>query len=181
MPALVSSPVVRIAARRVPADVVRVENCPELLRHLAAVPDPRGRRGRRHRLVGVLGVAVCAVLAGARSLAAIGEWAADAPGRVLTAVGVGPDPLTGVVRAPGESTVRRVLAGIDADALDTAIGAWLQELSPPPSTPPVEPPTPRAPWRAVALDGKTLRGTGAAGEQVHLLAVMDHASGAVLN
>jgi hypothetical protein len=31
----------------------------------------------------VLGVAVCAVLAGARSLAAIGEWATDAPGPVL--------------------------------------------------------------------------------------------------
>ena len=41
----------------------------------------------------VLGVAVCAVLAGARSLAAIGEWAADAPGPVLAALGVRRDPL----------------------------------------------------------------------------------------
>jgi hypothetical protein len=31
----------------------------------------------------VLGVAVCAVLVGARSLAAIGEWASDAPARSL--------------------------------------------------------------------------------------------------
>ncbi|WP_239676313.1 hypothetical protein [Natronosporangium hydrolyticum] len=37
----------------------------------------------------------------------------------------------------------------------------------------IESPTPRTPWRAVALDGKTLRGTGVSGEQVHLLAVMD--------
>jgi hypothetical protein len=35
----------------------------------------------------VLAVAVAAVLAGARSLAAIGEWAADAPGPVLAALG----------------------------------------------------------------------------------------------
>jgi hypothetical protein len=36
----------------------------------------------------VLGVAVAAVLAGARSLAAIGEWTADAPAPVLAALGV---------------------------------------------------------------------------------------------
>lgn len=50
---------------------------------------------------------------------------------VLAAVGLRPNPITGVVRAPGESTVRRVLIGIDADVLDAAIGDGLQELSPP--------------------------------------------------
>ena len=45
----------------------------------------RHRRGRRHALGAVLAVAVAAVLAGGRYLAAIGEWAADAPGPVLTA------------------------------------------------------------------------------------------------
>jgi hypothetical protein len=30
----------------------------------AAVPDPRARRGARHRLAVILGLAVCAVLAG---------------------------------------------------------------------------------------------------------------------
>jgi hypothetical protein len=35
----------------------------------------------------MLAVAVAAVLAGAKSLAAIGEWAADAPGPVLAALG----------------------------------------------------------------------------------------------
>jgi hypothetical protein len=99
----------------------------------------------------VLAVAIAAVLAGARSLAAIGEWADDAPGQVLAALGVRRDPLTGTWRPPGEATVRRVLARIDADALDRAIGAWLAAQQPPP------PPTPR-PWRrAVAVDGKALR------------------------
>ncbi|HKO86644.1 MAG TPA: transposase family protein [Actinomycetota bacterium] len=36
-----------------------------MLDDLARIADPRHRRGRRHTLVGVLGVAVCAVLAGA--------------------------------------------------------------------------------------------------------------------
>jgi hypothetical protein len=49
-----------------------------LLPVLAAVPDPRARRGIRHRLAVILGLAVCAVLAGARSFTAIAEWAADA-------------------------------------------------------------------------------------------------------
>ena len=49
---------------------------PRLLDLLATVPDPRDPRGVRYPLAGVLAVAVTAVLAGARSFAAIGEWAA---------------------------------------------------------------------------------------------------------
>ncbi|HET8647281.1 MAG TPA: transposase family protein, partial [Vicinamibacteria bacterium] len=65
--------------------------------------DPRQRRGRRHALGVVLAVAVAAVLAGARSLVAIGEWAQDAPRPVLAALGVRRDPLTGAPTPPGES------------------------------------------------------------------------------
>ena len=45
---------------------------------LAAVPDARRRRGRRHELPGVLAIAACACLTGARSYVAISEWAAGA-------------------------------------------------------------------------------------------------------
>jgi hypothetical protein len=51
---------------------------PGLLAVLARVADPRHRRGVRHRLAVIMGLAVCAVLAGARSFTAIAEWAADA-------------------------------------------------------------------------------------------------------
>jgi DDE_Tnp_1-associated len=61
--------------------------CRSLLDDLAQFADPRHRRGRRHALGTVLAVAVAAVLAGAKSLTAIGEWAADAPGSVLAALG----------------------------------------------------------------------------------------------
>jgi hypothetical protein len=44
---------------------------------LAAVADPRARRGVRHRLAVIPALAMCAVLAGARSFTAIAEWAAD--------------------------------------------------------------------------------------------------------
>jgi predicted transposase YbfD/YdcC len=126
----------------------------------------------------VLAVVVCAVLAGSTSLAAIGEWAADAPPDVLVSLGIRPDPLTGVVQAPDEATVRRVLAGIDADALDAAVGAWLQRQRTPPES--AAPGTARTLWPAVAVDGKTLRGSGRPGDQVHLLAAMTHTGQTVL-
>jgi hypothetical protein len=131
--------------------------CRSLLDDLATITDPRQRRGRQHPLGTVLAVAVAAVLAGARSLVAIGEWAADAPGPVLAALGARRDPLTGAFRPPGEATVRRVLARVDPDALDQVIGRWLADQPPPvPATRP--PPAPRVAWRqAVAVDGKTLR------------------------
>jgi hypothetical protein len=98
---------------------------PSLLTCLAQVPDPRRDQGRRHPLAFVLSLAACAVLAGAKSLAAIAEWAADAPPHVLAGLG-GPcrEPDRGAV-APAEATVRRILRRIDGDALDTAVGSWL--------------------------------------------------------
>jgi predicted transposase YbfD/YdcC len=154
------------------------EQCRDLLDYLAQIADPRHRRGRRHALGAVLAVAVAAVLAGANSLVAIGEWASDAPGPVLAALGVRRHPLTGTWRPPGEATVRRVLARIDADALDRAIGAWLAARPPSPTNPP---PPARSPRRSVAVDGKTLRGSGHhQAAPMHLLAAMDHTTRAVL-
>jgi predicted transposase YbfD/YdcC len=162
------------AAQQLDAPVVLAPaQCSDLLGYLAQIADPRHRRGRRHALGVVLAVAVAAVLAGARSLAAIGEWAADAPGPVLAALGVRHDPLRRIWRPPGEATVRRVLARVDPDALDLVIGTWLADQ---------QRPTPQPAWRrAVAVDGKTLRGSGHHGHpQAHLLAVMDHTSRSVL-
>ncbi len=153
MPAPSSSPIPTVAQRLDPSAALAPEQYRDLLDYLAEIADPRHRRGRRHPLATVLAVAVAAVLTGARSLAAIGEWASDAPGQVLAALGVRRDPWTGAFRPPDEATVRRVLARVDADALDRAIGAWLASQQPPP-------PTSHPPRRAVAVDGKTLRGSG---------------------
>jgi DDE_Tnp_1-associated len=49
--------------------------------------DPRRKRGRRHPLAGLLAVGIAAVTAGSRSLAAIGQWAADAGPDVLAGLG----------------------------------------------------------------------------------------------
>lgn len=181
MPAPTSSRI-PTAAQRLDAPVALAPaQCRSLLCDLATITDPRQRRGRRHALAVVLAVAAAAVLAGAKSLAAIGEWAADAPGPVLAALGVRRDPLRRVWRPPGEATVRRVLGRVDPDALDQVIGRWLADQQPP-ATGTRPPPAPQPAWRqAVAVDGKTLRGSGHHGQQqVHLLAVMDHATRGVL-
>src|SRR5262249_133033 len=113
---------------------------------VARVADPRHRRGVRHRLAAILGLALCAVVAGARSFTAIAEWAADADEQTLRMLGV-----TGVV--PSESTFRRTLQRLDADALDDLAGAWVQEATRPG-------PKER---RGIAGDGKTLPGSATGG------------------
>jgi hypothetical protein len=78
--------------------------CPDLAGYLAQVPDPRDPRGVRHTLTSLLLAAVAPVLAGARSFTAIGEWAADAPPRVLAALGIRYEPLARRFRPPNEAT-----------------------------------------------------------------------------
>ena len=144
---------------------------------LAAVPDPRRPRGVRHSLTSLLMASVTAVLAGARSFTAIGEWIADAPPQVMAALGIRRDPLTGRFEPPDEATIRRVLEAVDADALDSAVGSWLADRAAGQAAG-----TGRR--RAVAVDGKSLRGTrhsAADGQAAHLLAAADQRTGAVLS
>jgi predicted transposase YbfD/YdcC len=134
-----------------------------LLDLLAQVPDPRKRRGRRHPLAGLLAVGVAAVVAGSRSFAAIGQWAADAGPGMLAALGA--------VRGPAEeSTFRRAFALVSPDVLDRVLGAWLHTRAV------------QAGGRLViAVDGKTVRGAkDKTGKAPHLVAALAHGIGAVL-
>ena len=119
MPALSSSPIDPAIGHL--ADIAGDAEDPlGLLALLAKVADPRHRRGVRHRLAVILGLAMCAVLAGARSFTAIAEWAADADEQTLVRLGV-----RGTL--PSESTFRRTLQRLDAHAFDGLAGQWAQE------------------------------------------------------
>src|SRR4051812_49794852 len=72
-----------------PPGVVTDGEHPSLLLALAAVPDPRDPRGRRYPLVSVLAVAVCAVLAGACTFAAVSDWVRDLDRPVWARLGFG--------------------------------------------------------------------------------------------
>jgi DDE_Tnp_1-associated len=176
VPAAPSSPIPAALAHLTYAEPRHLEDAdaPRLLTYLACVPDPGAARGRRHPLAAILGLAAAAVLAGARSIAAIAEWAADTPQQVRAALGAR-HHTPGHLAVPAEATIRRTLARLDADAPAAAVGAWLadQECAAPAASR----------RRAVAVDGKTLRGAhgaGADGRPAHLLAAMDHTSRAVL-
>ena len=136
-----------------------------LVRVLRNVADPRDRRGARHDLPTVLSLAVAGVLAGARSLTAIWEHTTDLTGADLRSLG-----LEEGWALPSESTIRRVLQDLEPAGLDAHLASWL--------------------WtrtgtingrRVIAVDGKTMRGARAGEDPApHLLAALDHATGAVL-
>lgn len=124
--------------------------------------DPRKARGIRHALAVVLGISVCAVLCGARSYRAIGDWAKALRKQDLIRFGGRRD------EPPSEPTIRRVLQAIDAEEFDERIGSWFlrqQVLS----------------GKAVAMDGKTLRGSRDGDRlPVHLLSAVIHKEGIVV-
>ena len=103
------------------------------------------------------------MIAGSRSFAAIGQWAADA----------GPEVLAGLGAARGaaeESTFRRAFARVSADVLDRVLGAWLHTRA-----------VQAGGWLVIAIDGKTVRGAkNKAGKAPHLVAALAHGIGAVL-
>ena len=94
MPAQRSSPIPAALTQLTHADPLQGAEAAHLLAYLAAVPDPRAGRGRRHSLVVILAMAAAAVLTGARSVAAIAEWVQDAPQMVRVALGARARPPT---------------------------------------------------------------------------------------
>ena len=170
MPALALSTLISTAegitgARRAPDPV-------GLLSVLATVTDPRKARGVRHRLVTVLAIAVCAVLAGARSFVAIAEWGADLSPSVRLRLGV-------PRRRISESTIRRLLCLVDPVEIDTALCRWQAERAA--AAAKAGPTGEGNRWRQIALDGKTARGAKRRdGTQVHLFGAVEAATGIVL-
>lgn len=137
-----------------------------LMRALTAVPDPRDPRGVRYPLTALLAVAVCAVLAGASSFAAITDWLHDLDEQMHARLGF----TRGI---PAGTTVWRLLTRIDAGLLTTVLADWLRARTP-------VSPRPRRYRTVIAIDGKTLRGSRIDGRQVHLLSALDTSTGIVL-
>lgn len=139
-----------------------------LLTALAQIPDPRDPRGIRYPLASVLAVAVCAVMAGASTFAAITDWASDLDRPAWARLGF-------TARVPVLSTVWRLLTRVDAQQLSAVLADWLRSRLPAP------PSAPRRIRTVIAVDGKVLRGARLPdGRQVHLLSAYDTGTGLVL-
>ena len=92
-----------------------------LLRHLAAVPDRRHARGRRHPLSAILALSVAAMLSGARSLYAIAQWGRLQKPDVVRSLGFTRQA------TPAVSTLHEVFKLLDIEAFEAAMSAWARE------------------------------------------------------
>lgn len=139
-----------------------------LLSFLAAVPDPRSRRGRRHPLTAILGLVCCAIMCGAKSYAAIAQWGHDQDIALMHQLGFTRKP-------PKLGGIRKVLMALSPKAFEDALTRWAESL--PGGATSTQP----TPLEALAVDGKTARGSFDGLEKaVHLLSLVAHQSGLTL-
>jgi len=108
--------------------------------HFEGLTDPRVERTRKHPLVNIAFIAVCGVLSGADSFAAIHEFGCDRRAWFARFL----DLANGI---PSEDTFARVLARLDPGEFQEALLGWMQAVQR------------LTDDRLIALDGKTLRGS----------------------
>lgn len=158
-----------------------VATVPPLVEALRSVSECRSRSGRRHPLVAVLATACAAMLCGARGYSAIADWGRDyaaAHPALGAALGFTHQPL------PCAATYFHVLRRLDREQFEAVLGAWAETVLAA-TAPAVAASSTNGDGvtsgDAVALDGKTLRGSrkqGAPG--VHLLSAVSHRLGLTL-
>lgn len=135
-----------------------------LAAHFNRLPDPRVRRTRRHALVDILVITVCAVICGADDWVAIARFgrAKRTWFRQFLALPHG---------IPSHDTFGRVFAALDPHAFHTAFLAWVASVAT------------LLPGDAIAIDGKTLRRTFDTASQkaaIHMVSAWATAQGLCL-
>src|SRR3989449_8706833 len=139
-----------------------------LIEVFAAMPDFRQPRGKRHPLAAIFALACCAMLCGYRSYSAIAEWGRHYGTRIAQALGF-------THGTPCAATLHTIFRHVNREEFEAHLGTWADSVV---GNLPTAPETPEV---AMALDGKTLRGSkkqGAPG--THLLSALAHHGGAPL-
>lgn len=148
------------------------------------IADPRKVRGIRHRIGAVLTVMVLAVLAGARNFREIADRGSELSDDLLTLAGCRVHPVTGGHVVPSAATIRRVAHGIDADAADRRVSAWLRTEALASAIARDATGEQAGTLTAVAMDGKTIRNTiapgGAEGSEIKLFSALTHTEAIVI-
>ena len=96
-----------------------------LVERLSTLSEVRSQPGRRHRLACILALAVCAFISGARSSAAMAQWARQASQPLLRGLRCRWDARGERFVPPSEPTMRRVLAKLPVEHLQPLLGHWL--------------------------------------------------------
>jgi hypothetical protein len=128
----------------------------------ATLPDPRDPRGVRHPLTALLSLTAVAVLSGMRGLEAIAQFGRDHGVAFRLALGFTR------LDSPCKASLSVLFRKLDIDAYEQALARWVLARCP-------------ELGEAIALDGKTLRGSASHGAPgVHLLAAYAPQVAAVL-
>jgi hypothetical protein len=142
--------------------------CPPLMAALAQVEDPRKARGKRHPLPAILALSVAATLCGAQGYGAIAEWGRNHGEAFARALGFTR------AKTPCAGALHYLFQRLDRRALEGALAAWAEAVL-------AALPPPKGHREALAIDGKTLRGSQKQGAlDVHLLSVLSHRLGLTL-
>jgi predicted transposase YbfD/YdcC len=134
---------------------------------LADIPDPRRARGQRHPWALILTLVGLALASGARGMGAAVRWVGERREELAREL----QPPRGAL--PSASTLRRAVRAVDCTALEARVAAFVAGLPAPADAAPAR-------WRGLAIDGKAVRGANAHGAACHLVSVVRHADGYVL-
>lgn len=112
--------------------------------HFAILPEPRRRKVRKHPLLNILFIALCALLSGADTFTDIAQWARNHHDWLKERL----DLQNGI---PSHDTIRRVFALLEPTTFSACFLAWTQALTMPAQSDQDEPD------KQISLDGKTIR------------------------
>ncbi len=165
------------APRALPPDALR--NLGEqLFPYLAAVPDPRDRRGRRYPLPLLLVLCLTGLCCGCQGYLSVVRWARALQLELRQAWGFPQG------RIPCAATLLNLFRKLDWTALAAQLRAWVEATHLSQAGTPtgdaagaaVDPADP--PWQGFALDGKTLCASLAAGAEIaHVVSLVAHGLG----
>jgi predicted transposase YbfD/YdcC len=111
-----------------------------ILTHFASLEDPRDPRGKEHRLLDIIGIAICAVICGAESWSDIEEYGRAKVEWLQTFLAL-PNGI------PSHDTVARVFARLDPEQMQQCFLSWIAAISR------------LTQGEIIPIDGKTVRGS----------------------
>jgi DDE_Tnp_1-associated len=133
-----------------------------LLGRLAALPDPRVRKGRRYPLAALVGLVLLGMLHGHDSLRGAWVWAGHRWRLLWRPLGAHSPQF------PSYNTVRDLLARLSVDDADRLLRPWLEQFL-------------DRPLGGVSADGKVLRGSKRdAAPALHVVSLVAHESATIL-
>ena len=138
-----------------------------LIAILAEVTDPRNAKGKRHPLCAILALSVIAIMCGYRSYSAIAEWGRTYAPSLVQALGFTH------AKTPCATTLHNLFKRLDVAKLEAVLSQWVVQT--------LESLPVASSQLAVAIDGKTLRGSAKQQAPVnHLLSVVSHQLGVTI-